>query len=148
MFIDNEFVPATNNELLDVDNPTTGDLLAKVSAAQAIDVDKAVASSQTAFSESWLKTTPQQRRQLLHRLGDLMERDTVELASIEAVDAGMLFRDSQALSVHQATETCRYFAGWADKIQGKSMKISEGIAYTKREAIGVCAAIVPWNAPL
>ncbi|CAK7207248.1 hypothetical protein SEUCBS139899_010058 [Sporothrix eucalyptigena] len=148
LFIDNEFSPAANNETVDVENPTTGDLLAKVSAAQPSDVDKAVVSSHAAFKGSWRKTPPEIRRQLLHRLGDLIERDGDELASIEAVDAGMLFHGSLALSVRQAVETCRYFGGWADKIQGKSMHIAEGMAYTKREAIGVCAAIVPWNAPL
>lgn len=60
----------------------------------------------------------------------------------------MLFRVSMSLSVHQAAETCRYYAGWTDKIDGKAMRITEGMAYTKRDPIGVCAAITPWNAPL
>lgn len=150
LFIDNEFVAATNNTTVDIENPSTGDTLGAVSAAQAADVDKAVASSLAAFQGPWhkSKTGPEQRRLLLLKLGDLIERDGDELASIEAVDCGMLFRGSQALSIRQAVETCRYFAGWADKIQGKSMDISEGLAYTRHDPIGVCAAIVPWNAPM
>lgn len=55
---------------------------------------------------------------------------------------------SLGLSVALAAETCRYFAGWTDKLDGQSMRIAEGMAYTQREPIGVCSAIVPWNAPL
>lgn len=52
------------------------------------------------------------------------------------------------LHVPQAVDTLRYFAGWADKVDGVSMTIPQGFAYTRREPIGVCAAVVPWNAPL
>ena len=148
LFIDNQFLPATGESTIDLENPSTGKFLAKVYAAQAADVDKAVASSKKAFTTSWRATTQETRRQLLHRLGDLIERDAEELASLEAVDAGVLYRASLALGVAQAAEACRYFAGWADKIHGTSMHITQGLAYTRREPIGVCAAIVPWNAPL
>jgi aldehyde dehydrogenase (NAD+) len=148
LFIDNQFAPAARDAHVEVENPATGTLLAKVSAAQPADVDKAVASSSRAFRESWRDTAPEERRRLLNRLGDLIERDGEELASLEAVDAGMLYGTSLGMSVSQAAETCRYFAGWADKIQGRTMRIAEGMAYTKRHPIGVCAAIMPWNAPL
>ncbi|RYP67473.1 hypothetical protein DL770_008614 [Monosporascus sp. CRB-9-2] len=147
LFIGNEFVPATQGETLDLENPATGSFLATVSAAQPADVDKAVASSKAAFQE-WRKVAPAQRRALLNRLGDLIERDGPELATIEAVDAGVLYGLSLGKSVALAAETCRYFAGWADKIQGKTINIEDGLAYTKQEPIGVCAAIVPWNMPL
>ena len=52
------------------------------------------------------------------------------------------------MDVPNAVEHLRYFAGWADKIDGKSLRIPNGFAWTQREPIGVCAAIVPWNAPL
>jgi aldehyde dehydrogenase (NAD+) len=148
LFIDNQFIPAAGDALVEVENPATGTLLAKVSAAQPADVEKAVASSSKAFRGSWRYTAPEERRRLLNRLGDLIERDGEELASLEAVDAGMLYAMSLSMSVGQAAEACRYFAGWADKIQGRTMRITEGMAYTKRHPIGVCAAIIPWNAPL
>lgn len=77
-----------------------------------------------------------------------MERDGDDLASLEALEAGILFAESKALNVKQATETLRYFAGWADKISGQLLHTPQGYAYTTRNPIGVCAAIVPWNAPL
>jgi aldehyde dehydrogenase (NAD+) len=52
------------------------------------------------------------------------------------------------MNIPNVLATLRYYAGWADKMDGKSLRISGGIAYTLREPIGVCAAIVPWNAPL
>lgn len=58
------------------------------------------------------------------------------------------FNDSKGLHVPNAVSTLRYFAGWTDKIDGKLLQIPEGTAYTIREPIGVCAAIVPWNCPL
>lgn len=139
---------AARDSTLSVENPTTAKSLGVVSAAQHEDVEKAVRSSETAFKETWQHTAPEKRRDLLYRLGGLIERDARHLASIEAVDAGLLYRDSMGLSVPQAAEACRYYAGWADKIDGHSMKIPQGMAYTRRDPIGVCAAIVPWNCPL
>lgn len=85
---------------------------------------------------------------LLSKLADLIERDSIELASLEAIDAGILYGESLHLSVPQAVDTLRYFAGWADKGAGQSLPIPNGLAYTQHEPLGVCAAIVPWNAPL
>ncbi|GJN78148.1 hypothetical protein PLIIFM63780_001641 [Purpureocillium lilacinum] len=135
LFIDNKFVAATDSQTIDIENPSTGAHLATVSAAQAADVKRAVKSSLAAFTSSWRQSEPSTRRALLNRLADLIERDANELASIEAVDAGMLYRMSLGLSVAQAAETCRYFAGWTDKLDGQSMRIAEGMAYTQREPI-------------
>ncbi|CAI4213967.1 unnamed protein product [Parascedosporium putredinis] len=148
LFINNDFRHAEGGALLEVENPTTGDILASVAAAQKKDVDAAVAAAQAAFQGVWKTTLPTERSKLLHRLADLIERDVDDLASLEALDVGVLFGESKALHIPQATETLRYFAGWADKISGSLLNIPGGYAYTRREAIGVCAAIIPWNAPL
>jgi len=147
LFINNEFVAASGDAILNLENPATGAQLAKVSAAQKEDVDRAVEAAKKAYS-TWKTTDPSTRRGLLNRLADLIERDAQDLASLEAVDGGILYRDSMGLHVPQAVDTLRYFAGWADKVDGVSMTISQGLAYTRREPIGVCAAVVPWNAPL
>lgn len=148
LFINNQFSPARGGETFEVFNPATGENLGSVSAAQKADIDAAVIAAQTALRTTWSRTTAAQRGQLLHRLADLIERDAEELASIEAIDAGILFGDSKNMHVPQAIETLRYFAGWADKVTGQALDISDGFAYTRREPLGVCAAIVPWNAPL
>lgn len=82
------------------------------------------------------------------QLADLIERDAVDLASLESIDAGILYGESLQFNVPQAVDTLRYFAGWADKGAGQSLHIPDGLAYTQHEPLGICAAIVPWNAPL
>ncbi|KAM3501691.1 hypothetical protein MY10362_005363 [Beauveria mimosiformis] len=149
LFINNDFQPAAGGSELDVENPTTGDRLATVSAAQKEDVDRAVEAASAAFrGAAWRDVGPAERGKLLNRLADLVERDADDLASLEALEAGVLFNESKALHVAQSAETLRYFAGWADKITGQLLSIPQGHAYTTREPLGVCAAVVPWNAPL
>jgi aldehyde dehydrogenase (NAD+) len=148
LFIDNVFVSAHENAVVDIENPFNGQKLGSISAAQAVDIDRAVSSASKAFNETWRLSRPQQRRNMLNRLAELIEQDVDILASLEAVDAGILFRDSSNMFVPQAAETCRYYAGWADKMDGQSLDIADGMAYTRREPYGVCAAIVPWNSPL
>ncbi|KAM3414778.1 hypothetical protein BST61_g9929 [Cercospora zeina] len=121
LFINNEFVPAHDGFTIDLENPANGTQLATVSSARAADVDRAVDAAERAYNETWRHTAPETRRNLLHRLADLVERDGKELASLEAVDAGILYRESLGLGVGH---------------------------YTRREPYVVCAAIVPWNAPL
>ena len=147
LFINNEFVTSRDSSTIETQNPATGRILATVSSAQRGDVDAAVAAAKSALP-GWKSLSPARRGQLLTRLADLIERDTDDLALLEAVDAGILIGESKHLHLPQAVEVLRYFAGWADKVSGQSLEIPNGVALTKREALGVCAAIVPWNAPL
>lgn len=147
LFINNEFIASKADATIEVFNPASNQKLATVSSAQAADVENAVAAATLALRK-WKGTTPVQRGQLLGNLADLIERDADQLAYLEAIDAGILLGESRHLHISQSIETLRYFAGWADKLSGKSLDIPNGIAITKREPLGVCAAIVPWNAPL
>lgn len=148
MFINNEFVAAKDGSTLNLENPFNGEHLAVVSSAQGSDVDAAVAAASTAFYGPWKTTSPEHRGRLLNRLADLIEEEADAFATLEALDAGILFEDSKGKNVPQAVSTLRYFAGWADKIAGQLLHISLGFGYTQRDPIGVCAAIVPWNSPL
>jgi aldehyde dehydrogenase (NAD+) len=123
-------------------------LLATVSAADEKDVDIAVSAAKSAWEAEWHRAPGTVRRDLLLKLADLIQRDEDDFASLESIDAGVLFAESKSLNVANAIETLRYFAGWADKLDGKSIRIPSGRAYTTRQPIGVCAAIVPWNSPL
>ncbi|KAJ5309370.1 uncharacterized protein N7443_001831 [Penicillium atrosanguineum] len=147
LFIHNEFVPSLSGKTLDVENPSTGEKLGIISAATADDIDRAVKSAKAGF-ETWKTVPGSAKAKLLIKLADLIQRDTHDLASLEAVDAGTLYTDSVGLNVPQAIGCLRYYAGWADKIDGKTLDMDGGIAYTHREPLGVCGAIVPWNSPL
>ncbi|KAG0161406.1 hypothetical protein PDIDSM_8940 [Penicillium digitatum] len=147
LFIHNEFVPSSTGQTLGVENPSTGTQLGRISAAGPDDINKAVESAKSAF-KTWRNVPGPVKSQLLLKLADLLERDAEELASLEAIDAGVLYTDSIGMNIPQAVGCLRYYAGWAGKIDGKTLDMDGGIAYTHREPLGVCGAIVPWNAPL
>lgn len=147
LFIHNEFVPSLTGKTLGVENPSTGECLGTIAAATAEDIDRAVVSAKAGF-EIWKKVPRSAKAGFLLKLADLIERDAQDLASLEAVDAGTLYTDSVGLNVPQAIGCLRYYAGWADKIDGKTLDMDGDIAYTYREPLGVCGAIVPWNSPL
>ncbi len=136
-------------------NPATGQPLADLAAASAADVDAAVAAATTAFKGEWGALAPSRKGLLLHRLADLVERDTEILAQLESLDMGRPFGMGAQLMIPNLVATLRYYAGWADKINGEQIA-NDGYmgapipthAYTVREPLGVVAAIVPWNAPL
>jgi aldehyde dehydrogenase (NAD+) len=79
------------------------------------------------------------------RLADLIERDQEEIAQIETVNCGKAITFSRAVDTKFLSECLRYFAGWADKLQGKVIETDGVLTMTRHEPIGVCAAIVPWN---
>ncbi|CDM27196.1 hypothetical protein DTO013E5_4564 [Penicillium roqueforti] len=147
LFIHNEFVPSSAGQTLVVENPSTGNQLGTISAAGLEDINKAVESAKSAF-KTWRTVPGPVKAQLLLKLAELVERDAEDLASLEAVDAGVLYTDSIGMNIPQAVGCLRYYAGWAGKIDGKTLEMEGGIAYTHREPLGVCGAIVPWNAPL
>jgi betaine-aldehyde dehydrogenase len=136
-------------------NPATGASLAEIASASADDVDAAVGAATDAFRGDWGALAPSQKGALLYRLADLVERDIEVLAHLESLEMGRPIGMSMALMVPNLVASLRYYAGWADKINGEHIS-NDGYlggptpthAYTRREALGVVAAIVPWNAPL
>lgn len=130
-----------------MENPSTGEEIGTITAAGKEDINKAVESAKAGL-RAWRALPGPARGRFLFNLADLIERDAQDLASLEAVDAGVLFTDSMGMNIPQAIGCLRYYAGWADKVDGKVLEMDGGIAYTHREPLGVCAAIVPWNAPL
>ncbi|XP_061772687.1 mitochondrial 10-formyltetrahydrofolate dehydrogenase-like [Nerophis ophidion] len=153
-FIDGCFVDAENGKTYDTINPTNGSVICKVSYASVGDVDRAVAAAKQAFVDGpWGKMNPRDRGNLLYKLADLMEQHQEELATIEAMDSGAVYTLALKTHVGMSIQTFRYFAGWCDKIQGKTIPINQArpnhnLTFTKKEPIGVCAIIIPWNYPL
>eukprot|EP00058_Branchiostoma_floridae_P006753 XP_002592241.1 hypothetical protein BRAFLDRAFT_261794 [Branchiostoma floridae] len=90
-----------------------------------------------------------QRGRLLSKLADLIERDSMYLASLDTLDNGKPFIQAMFVDLQGSMGTLRYFSGWADKIHGKTIP-TDGphFTYTRREPVGVCGAIIPWNFPL
>uniref|UniRef100_A0A673I298 Cytosolic 10-formyltetrahydrofolate dehydrogenase-like n=1 Tax=Sinocyclocheilus rhinocerous TaxID=307959 RepID=A0A673I298_9TELE len=87
------------------------------------------------------------------RLADLMEQHQEELATIESIDSGAVYTLALKTHIGMSVQTFRYFAGWCDKIQGCTIPINQArpnrnLTFTKKEPIGVCAIVIPWNYPL
>ncbi|KAM6214189.1 cytosolic 10-formyltetrahydrofolate dehydrogenase isoform 2-T2 [Rhynchocyon petersi] len=154
LFIAGKFVDAEGAKTYDTINPTDGSVICQVSLAQLADVDKAVAAAKDAFENGlWGKINARDRGSLLYRLADIMEQHQEELATIEALDAGAVYTLALKTHVGMSIQTFRYFAGWCDKIQGSTIPINQArpnrnLTFTKKEPIGVCGIVIPWNYPL
>jgi phenylacetaldehyde dehydrogenase len=153
MLIDGKFVKAASGKTLPVYNPATGEVMAHVPEAEAVDVDRAVRAARRAFDEGpWQrKITASQRGRLLWKLADLLESHLDEFAELESMDNGKPLAVARAADVPLAVDLFRYMGGWATKIMGQTFPISfpgEYLTYTLREPIGVVGQIIPWNFPL
>uniref|UniRef100_A0A3B4XU08 10-formyltetrahydrofolate dehydrogenase n=1 Tax=Seriola lalandi dorsalis TaxID=1841481 RepID=A0A3B4XU08_SERLL len=154
LFINGEFVDAEGGKTYKTINPSDGTAICDVSLAQISDVDRAVAAAKEAFEEGeWGKMNPRDRGRLIYKLADLMEQHQEELATIESIDSGAVYTLALKTHVGMSIQTFRYFAGWCDKIQGSTIPINQArpnrnLTFTKKEPIGVCAIVIPWNYPL
>jgi len=154
LFIDGQFVNSSDGKVLHSINPATGEEICQVQCASPADVDKAVEAAEVAFFEGeWGKMNARDRGALLYKLADLMDEHKEELATIESLDSGAVYTLALKTHVGMSVDTWRYFAGWCDKIQGSTIPINHArpnhnLTITKRDPIGVCGLITPWNYPL
>ena len=150
MFIAGKWVGSVSGKAFPTINPATGETICHVAEADKADVDLAVKAARRAFDEGpWSKMNASERGRLIHKLADLIERDTDELAALESLDNGKPYKDARNIDVPLTVKCYRYYAGWADKIHGKTIPV-EGpfFCYTRHEPIGVVGQIIPWNFPL
>jgi aldehyde dehydrogenase (NAD+) len=150
ILIGDEFRPSVSGKTFQTINPATEEVICEVAEGDAADVDLAVHAARAAFETGpWSRMDARERGRLMLRLADLAERNLDELASLETLDNGKPINDSRAADLPLAIDCLRYYAGWADKIQGNTIPIrGDYFCYTRREPIGVCGQIIPWNFPL
>ncbi|ORX99030.1 aldehyde dehydrogenase, allergen Cla h 10 [Clohesyomyces aquaticus] len=148
LFINNEWVKGVDGKTFEVINPTDESVICSVQEATEKDVDIAVAAARKAFEGSWRKETPEQRGKYLVKLADLFEKNIDLLAAVESLDNGKAITMAKG-DVGACAGTLRYYGGWADKIEGKVIETAhDTFNYTRKEPIGVCGQIIPWNFPL
>ncbi|PSR83803.1 hypothetical protein PHLCEN_2v5617 [Hermanssonia centrifuga] len=150
IFINGKFQDGSEGGYIDVINPTNGKVITKVSEGTAKDVDVAVEAAQKAFDTVWGLNCPGfERGKLLYKLSELMTAHADEFAALEALDNGKTFGWARKADIEAAIGSIRYYAGWADKIQGNTIETTKDkIAYTTHEPLGVVGQIIPWNFPL
>jgi aldehyde dehydrogenase (NAD+) len=149
LLINNEWVDASDGKTFDTYNPATGEVIAKVAHATAKDVEMAVKAARRALEAGpWGRMDAADRGRLLFKLADRIEQEAGELAMLESLNSGKTIRDSRG-DMQGVVNTLRYYAGWADKIEGRTVPVRGSfLSYTLRQPVGVVGQIIPWNFPL
>jgi phenylacetaldehyde dehydrogenase len=156
LLINNQWTNSASGKTFDTYNPATGEVLATLAEGDREDIERAVRAARKAFeSGPWRKMTPSERGRIIWKIGDLIEQNLEEFATLESLDNGKPLTVARVADVPLAVDLFRYMAGWATKIEGNTIPISvpyapgaKFLAYTTREPIGVVGQIIPWNFPL
>lgn len=150
MFIDGQWVEAAGGETFETANPYTGKPWATIPRAGPEDAVRAVEAAKRAFTRGpWPRLTASERGALLRKLGDLIAAHAERLAVTEVTDNGKLINE-MLFQTKYLPQWYYYFGGLADKIEGAVIPIDkpDTFNYTRREPLGVCVGITPWNSPL
>jgi len=151
LFINNEWVDSKGKKTFETVNPATEEVIAVVQEASDEDVNDAVNAASEAF-KTWRKSDGSLRRDLLIKLAGLVEKHRERLAEVESMDNGKPQHVADGVDIGFVIECFKYYAGWADKIGGKTIKPTQNsgdtFCFTWHEPVGVVGAIIPWNFPL
>ncbi|KTA99431.1 Potassium-activated aldehyde dehydrogenase, mitochondrial [Nakaseomyces glabratus] len=149
LFINNQFVPSKQHKTFEVINPSTEEEICHIYEGREDDVESAVQAADTAFKNgSWTDIDPFERGQALYKLAELIEKDKEIVASIESLDNGKAINSARG-DVQLVINYLKSSAGVADKIDGRLVNTgSNYFNYVKKEPLGVCGQIIPWNFPL
>lgn len=156
MFVDGQWVDALSGRRFDTVDPATEQVITTVPHSGPEDVERAVAAARRAFSDGpWPAMTPAERQKVLWRIAEGITARADQFAQLESIDNGKSVAVAKAVDVTWAAEIFHYYAGWATKIEGRTIPVSVPWApgatfhaFTLREPVGVCAQIIPWNFPL
>jgi betaine-aldehyde dehydrogenase len=148
-FINGQKVSATSDKVQDLINPATGQVFAKAPVSNASDVDKAMKAAASAF-EIWKESTPGERQKAINKVADAIEARSEELIGIESENTGKPIAVTRAEEIGPMLDQIRFFAGAARNLEGKSAAeyFKGHTSFIRREPIGVCAQVTPWNYPM
>ena len=149
-FVNGVRVAALDGATFDCISPLDGSKLTDVARCQKADVDEAVKAARAAFEDGrWAHSSPKKRKETLIKFADLIVKHAHELAITETLDMGKPVSNALAVDVNAAQNTIRWFGEAIDKIYDEVAPTPrDSLALITREAVGVVAAIVPWNYPL
>ncbi|MCA1849404.1 MAG: aldehyde dehydrogenase family protein, partial [Actinobacteria bacterium] len=148
-FVGGEHVDPADGRLYDVVNPATGEVFAQAPMSGRADVDRAFEVAEKAF-ESWRDSTPGQRQLALLKIADAIEERAEELVRAESENTGKPIGLTMEEEIPAMADQIRFFAGAARILEGKSAgEYMEGMtSFIRREPVGVCAQVTPWNYPM
>src|SRR5258706_8252357 len=148
-YVNGQWVPSAAGQTFPVYDPSTEEVIARVSAADKTDVDAAVKSAREAFdSGPWSKTTAQDRGRILFRLAEKIRQNAASLADLESRNTGKPIVEAE-YDIADVATCFEYYGGLATKIMGHVNPVpANALSFTLREPIGVAAQIIPWDYPL
>ncbi|WP_132992113.1 aldehyde dehydrogenase family protein [Gordonia zhaorongruii] len=156
MLIGGQWVDSVSGRTFATHDPATGQEITQVAHGEAADIDRAVAAARAAYEGPWSRMRPNERERLIWRIGDLLSERADVFGQLEALDNGKSVSIASAVDVPWSADVWRYNAGLVTKISGSAITPSMPFAppeqqfhaYTRRESLGVCGQIVPWNFPI
>ena len=149
LLIDGRRVAAASGQYFETLDPATEQLIARVAAGDAADIDAAVRAARAALQGPWGRMRASERGELMLRFADRIRAHAEQLIELESLDAGKPVSAIRRQDLPAVLDTLTYYAGWADKVNGQVIPArTDALTYTVREPIGVVGVIVPWNFPL
>ncbi len=150
LFINGKSVEARDGGVLNVVSPIDGKIFSSIAQAAATDADAAVTAARSSFESGvWSKAAPAERKKVMHRIADLIEKNALELAVLGVRDNGTEISMALKAEPGSAAGTFRYYAESIDKIYGEIAPTAQNIlGLIHREPVGVIGVIVPWNFPM
>ena len=148
-FINGKSVPSSSDKTQDLINPATGQVFAKAPVSNAKDIDDAMKSAEKAF-ETWRDSTPGERQKAINKIADAIEARSEELIKIESENTGKPIAVTRQEEIGPMLDQIRFFAGAARHLEGRSAAeyFKGHTSLIRREPIGVCAQVTPWNYPM
>ena len=148
-FINGKSVPSQSGQTQDLINPATGEIFAHSPISNAADIDVAMNAAAAAF-ETWRDSTPGERQKAINKIADAIENRSEELINIECENTGKPIAVTRAEEIGPMLDQIRFFAGAARHLEGRSAAeyFKGHTSFIRREPIGVCAQVTPWNYPM
>ena len=148
-FINGKSQPAKSGKSSEVINPATGKAYATAPVSNKADIDEALGAAAKAF-EDWRDSTPSERQRAILKIADALESRQDELIAIESENTGKPIALTQSEEIPPMIDQIRFFAGAARNLEGKSAAeyFKGHTSFIRREPIGVCAQVTPWNYPM
>ncbi|BFI69795.1 betaine-aldehyde dehydrogenase [Yersinia pseudotuberculosis] len=148
LYINGAYTDSTSGDTFDAVNPANGECIAQLQAANAQDVDKAVAAAKQG-QPVWAAMTAMERSRILRRAVDILRDRNDELAAIETADTGKSLSETRSVDIVTGADVLEYYAGLIPALEGQQIPLrGSAFVYTRREPLGVVAGIGAWNYPL
>ena len=148
-FVNGSFVDASDGRTSELVDPSSGEVFADAPLSSSADVDTAFGAARTAF-ESWRETTPSERQRALLRIADAFEERADDLVAAESENTGKPIQLTRTEEIPPMVDQIRFFAGAARVLEGKAggEYLAGHTSFVRREPVGVCAQVTPWNYPM